>query len=324
MPRAMAIMVTSRCLVVSALSPKHAGADPLVGPLVVNLNARVNNFFAAEVRELAAGKWTVTPIGVADGGDYNAWQPGGIPGWSNVYGFASPPYPPFDIVPFTIIGNELTRYASDLDALANATASSFTLPTAANVALWLQDCDGCLGDNVGGMSLRLERVGVVLDDLSPADLWLGLKNSDDVGTRFDLRAEVFADGTLVSAGQIDNVSGGSSGFNNARRHAIPLPLASPAIVQSELSIAISARITCSGRTHTSGTARLWFNDAKADSGFDATLDGTNSDYFLLSGSALGSSPGPGPKNVVDKLLDSKAACPGRAFLPLGTWSVALP
>jgi hypothetical protein len=37
--------------------------------------------------------------------------------------------------------------------------------------------------------------------LSAAKVWVGLKNSDDVGIRFDLRAEVYANGTLVASGQ---------------------------------------------------------------------------------------------------------------------------
>jgi hypothetical protein len=36
-----------------------------------------------------------------------------------------------------------------------------------------------------------------LDDLHA---WLGLKNSDDQGTSFDLRAEVYKDNTLVATG----------------------------------------------------------------------------------------------------------------------------
>jgi len=37
--------------------------------------------------------------------------------------------------------------------------------------------------------------------LSDLHAWLGLKNSDDQGTQFDLRAEVYRNGTLVASGQ---------------------------------------------------------------------------------------------------------------------------
>jgi hypothetical protein len=55
-----------------------------------------------------------------------------------------------------------------------------------------------------------------LTGLSSAKVWVGLKNSDDVGTRFDLKAEVYVDGVMVGSGQLDGVAGGSSGFRNAR------------------------------------------------------------------------------------------------------------
>lgn len=54
-----------------------------------------------------------------------------------------------------------------------------------------------------------------------------LENSDDVGTRFDLRAEVSRNGVVIGSGQLDGVSGGSSGFNNADLRTINLALPPP-------------------------------------------------------------------------------------------------
>jgi hypothetical protein len=39
-----------------------------------------------------------------------------------------------------------------------------------------------------------------LSALRDLQTWVGLKNSDDIGTQFDLRAEVFKNGTLVASG----------------------------------------------------------------------------------------------------------------------------
>jgi hypothetical protein len=157
-------------------------------------------------------------------------------------------------------------------------------------------------------------------------MWVGLKNSDDVGTRFDLKAEAYKGTTLIGSGQLDGVPGGSSGFNNAKLDSIPLALSAPvgASAGSSVSIRLSARITCSGRTHTSGSARLWFNDAQANSLFDATIGGMTQNYYLRSPAALDTTPGPGPKATIDLLVDSKAPCPSRPFKPFGTWSVTLP
>ena len=54
-----------------------------------------------------------------------------------------------------------------------------------------------------------------LTAVGPAKVWIGLKNSDDVGLRLDLRAELLVNGTVAASGTFNNVSSGSSGFNNA-------------------------------------------------------------------------------------------------------------
>jgi len=38
-------------------------------------------------------------------------------------------------------------------------------------------------------------------DLGDMEVWLGLINSDDQGTRFDLQAEVYKNGSRVSSGE---------------------------------------------------------------------------------------------------------------------------
>jgi hypothetical protein len=179
------------------------------------------------------------------------------------------------------------------------------------------------GTTSGSFTVTVNRT---LSALSPAKVWLGLKNSDDVGTKFDLKAEAYVGGVLVGSGQLNAVPGGSSGFNNASLQSIPLTLSAPinAGAGSSLSIKLSVRITCSGNTHTSGTARLWFNDGQAASGFGATIGGGTQNYYLLNGFALGTAAGPGPKSTIDVLVNSTQACPGRPFQTFGTWSITLP
>lgn len=161
-----------------------------------------------------------------------------------------------------------------------------------------------------------------LTALSPAKVWLGLKNSDDVGTKFDLLAEVFRNGSPIpiASKQLDGVPGGSSGFNNAVLRTITLALSAPVDVCSgdTLSIRLSVRIAVGVSGHRSGTARLWFNDAAANSRFGATVGGVTSDYFLLNGFTLGAAAGPGPKKTIDVFVDR--AVGGNPFKPFGTWS----
>jgi uncharacterized protein len=161
----------------------------------------------------------------------------------------------------------------------------------------------------------------LISSLSPANVWVGLKNSDDVGIKFDLRAEVYYNGTtLIGSGELASVIGGSSGFNNAKLDSIPLNL--PTAVGfgpgDTISIKLLVRNACSGSGKNSGTARLWFNDSQANSRFDVTADDVHSDLYLLDGSALGTSAGPGPKKTIDVAAGAKCS----AWKPFGTWTVS--
>jgi hypothetical protein len=157
-----------------------------------------------------------------------------------------------------------------------------------------------------------------LTALGPAKVWIGLKNSDDVGTKFDLLAEVLKNGTVVGSGQVNSVPGGSSGFNNAVLDTINLALPGSVPINSgdTLSFRLSVRIASTG--HRSGTARLWFNDTAANSRFSATVAGVTDSYFLRNGSTLATTAGAGPKNTIDVFVDR--AVGGNPFKPFGTWN----
>ena len=162
-------------------------------------------------------------------------------------------------------------------------------------------------------------------------VWVGLRNSDDVGVRFDLLTEVFVDDAEVAAGHLNNVSGGSSGFGNAVLNTVPLALTSGPLTipaGAVLTVTVSVRRTCSGGRHNSGTARLWDNGRPIDSGgsrdagsrVDAIVDGAAAEYFLREGFALSSTPGTSKQSIAVG-VDSKQACPDRAFKPFGTWTI---
>ena len=158
--------------------------------------------------------------------------------------------------------------------------------------------------------------GAVMTAAGPANVWIGLKNSDDVGTRFDLLAEVLKNGTVIGSGQVNGVSGGSSGFNNAILDIFNMTLSNAvAFNQGDtLSFRLSVRVAATG--HRSGTARLWFNDASANSRFNAVIDGSTNSYFLRSGFTLESTAGPGPRKTIDVFVDR--ARDGNPFKPFGT------
>jgi hypothetical protein len=166
-----------------------------------------------------------------------------------------------------------------------------------------------------------------LTELSPVNVWLGLKNSGDVGTKFDLLAEVLKNGDVVGSGQLNNVPGGSSGFNNAIERTFGLSLPQSVSMDSGdmLSLRVSVRIAEGVPGHRSGTARLWFNDAAADSSFGATIGGYAPPRYLVdsaqSAFALSTAAGSGPRKSVDVFVDRAAA--GNPFKPFGTWNIVL-
>ncbi|MFY9574241.1 MAG: hypothetical protein WAV20_22805, partial [Blastocatellia bacterium] len=194
-------------------------------------------------------------------------------------------------------------------------------PTFANDATRSERCSD------HDMTLAYFKFPPRLSALSPAKVWIGLKNSDDVGTKFDLLAEVLKNDSVVGSGQADNVPGGSSGFNNAVLRTINLALLSGPVEffpGDKLSFRLSVRVTAVGG-HSSGTARLWYNGAAIDTGanrdagsrFDATIEGVTADYFLRSGFAL--NPAAGASRLsIDVLVNRNAG--GNPFKPFGTWS----
>ena len=161
----------------------------------------------------------------------------------------------------------------------------------------------------------------VLSSIGPVQVWVGLKNSDDVGIKFDLKAEVYKNGVLIGSGQLNSVAGGSSGINNAKLNSIPLNLDGPVSISAGdvLSINLYVRNAAVGSGKNSGTARLWFNDAQANSNFGITVNGVSSSCYLLNGFGLGTSQGTGPKTTIDIAAGAK----GSGFKLFGTWNIVM-
>lgn len=169
-----------------------------------------------------------------------------------------------------------------------------------------------------GTTLATVVVQRQLTTLAPVGIWVGLKNSDDVGVKFDLLAEAYKDGVLVSSGQLNSFAGGSSGFNNAHLATIPFNNFSALNFPtgSVLSIKVSVRNACTGSTHNSGYARLWFNDSQANSGFTTTIGDSSFTEYLRDGFVLAGTTG-STKKTID--VQSGAKC--SAFKTFGTWTI---
>ena len=195
-----------------------------------------------------------------------------------------------------------------------------------------------IADDTSAMQSFSLEVQSKLTALGPATAWIGINNSDDVGLRVDLLAEVFLKAgttvTKIGEGELDNQTTGSSGFTNAELKSIPIGLIGDAAVVrpgSELQYKLSVRRTCTPAGHAAGTVAFWYNGRSVDSGSTrdagsrvaATVGGVAGMLFLRSGLALNATAG-AARTSTNVALNSAQVCPGRTFTPIGTWTGALP
>jgi len=133
----LAAALTVTCLFASASSATIIDLDGTTGdPISIFLDM---------------GAYHVTPVGMADGGAYNAYD-------------ASNDHPGNWVHAYTIFSEELesslfwdgTVHPSDLEALAHAVPAQFTITFNQEVAFFISDTS--YGDNDGGVSLRLQSV----------------------------------------------------------------------------------------------------------------------------------------------------------------------
>ena len=150
----------------------------------------------------------------------------------------------------------------------------------------------------------------------PADSWVGVKSSADVGTRFDLKAEVLKNGVVVAKGQLDCVSLGSSSAAFDKYKALmadinltALSLPASLVSGDTVSLRVSVRIAQSGYTRTKGTATLWFNipaSTAENSHLHAKIGGSAIKYNLV-----GSSSNPAVVRVEDRFGHDRPDTVGR-------------
>ena len=187
-----------------------------------------------------------------------------------------------------------------------------------------------------------------LTALSPAHLFVGLKNSDDQGTQFDVQVEFLRNGTPVASGGKRCVTGLTRSPNLASEVVVSFAPFDPVTVTAGdvLSLRASARIgtnsdgsKCAGPggSHNSALGvRLYYDSASRASRFDVTTaPNASGDLYLRSdGGACGDAQSGG---VTTRYLDGAAPVAGNAkckdsgvvnfaggnpFSVIGTWSLA--
>ena len=178
-----------------------------------------------------------------------------------------------------------------------------------------------VGPNPSEVAFAPAVLGDSFTEMGPANFWLGLKTSDDIGTKFDLLAEILKNGVVVASGQLNGVPGGGSGFNNAILRSVSMAQSQPIDYgpADTLGVRLSVRIAEGVSGHRSGTARLWFDDAAADGTFAAVVNGVARTFHLRHGFVLDAAAGSGPKKTLDVRVDK--AVGGNPFRPFGTWTI---
>lgn len=115
---------------------------------IIDINSKTNTWSNPVAQYFDAGTYDVIPIGVIDGGAYNAWSAwGSSTRWVNQYSLSSDEFSAYT-------PHDGTVYATSLLALDNAISTSFTLTSGGSVNFFI--ADSLYSDNVGGISLNVE------------------------------------------------------------------------------------------------------------------------------------------------------------------------
>jgi len=112
-----------------------------------------------------------------------------------------------------------------------------------------------------------------LTALSDLHVWIGLKNSDDQGTYFDLRAALRKNGTVVASGEETNIQGVTRDPNKAKEVTVAFGgFAAVQLVPGDiLSLRILTKVTAQGGHNSAVGLRLYYDAVSRPSRFGATF-----------------------------------------------------
>jgi hypothetical protein len=178
-----------------------------------------------------------------------------------------------------------------------------------------------------------------LPPLGPAKLWIGLKNSDDQGTQFDLRVELYKNlTTLLSAGEALCVTGVTRNPSLAKQVEVAFGQVAEDSLNSgdQLSLRILTRVgtnvdgtKCSGPggSHNSAVGlRLYYDAMSRPSRFGAETPPDPLSGFFLHSSSTDFFDTAAPTASTPKYKDSSAVSfvDGNPWKAIGTWSMTVP
>jgi hypothetical protein len=170
--------------------------------------------------------------------------------------------------------------------------------------------------------------------LVPATLWVGLKNSDDQGTQFDLRVELYRNSSLISSGTTLCVTGATRNPNKAEEVLVPFEgITNGVLTQGdELAVKVLTRIgtnpdgsRCAGHANATGL-RLYYDAIPRPSRFGAEITPEElEDYYLRSDSSCYVLEADAPTSPTAKTRDSGPVkyAGGNPWSAIGLWSMTV-
>jgi len=173
-----------------------------------------------------------------------------------------------------------------------------------------------------------------VETLSPAILWLGLKNSDDQGTSFDLKTEVYINDTLISDGITRCITGVTRNPSRAKEIAVPFgPTTDSGVEASDLlSLKVLTRIgtnpndsKCPGHNNAVGL-RLYYDAVNRPSRFGAEIAPYPLTDLFLHTDGTKFLDDMAPTGTTTKFQDSSSLnfSGGNPWKEIGTWIMTIP
>jgi len=171
-------------------------------------------------------------------------------------------------------------------------------------------------------------------ETTPAHVWLGLKNSDDQGTQFDVRAALYANDSLVTDGIVLCVTGITRNAANAKDVAIAFGQSTASVASSDtLVFRLSTRIgtnpdgtKCAGHNNAVGL-RLYYDAVSRPSRFRAGVGGGApvSHFLHLNGTSFTlDTSAPTASQAKQKDSTGLNFAAGNVWVEVGTWSLVVP
>jgi hypothetical protein len=174
----------------------------------------------------------------------------------------------FAFVPLSAAGDLFFRSSTNdfLDSTsATATTAKFKDSAAVNRTTYQE---------IGTWAAAPTATAIRLDFLSDLRVWIGLKNSDDQGTYFDLRAELRKNGLVIASGETKTIQGVTRNPSNAKEVTVPFGAISDSQFNPGdiLSLRILTKVADSGGHNNAVGLRLYYDAVSRSSRFGAVFE----------------------------------------------------